>query len=166
MAAARSSRPPPAPGSDREPGHLVKWVGKSAAALAAGGIAAAWIAWAFARPQRETGQPAQPLTATGYVDPGRLAPGRSVPVTAEIFNPNYFPVSLSAPRATDVVPDGSCRAGDVVFTARPRLTASLDPWTAQTVPVGTLAMKDTAAPACRHAGFHLDLTFATRAHAN
>lgn len=144
---------------------------QQAAALAAGGVAAAWLAWMFAGPQRETGQPAQPLTATGYVDPGRLSPGRSVPVSAEVFNPNYFPVSLSSARATgvDVVVsdvDGACGAGDVVFTGRRRLATNLDPWTARSVAVGTLTMKDTAAPACLHAGFQLDLALATRAHAN
>jgi hypothetical protein len=127
------------------------------------GCAVAWLVWLLAGPQREAGPQAQPLTATGYVYPGRLAPGRSVPVTAEVFNPNYFTVSVSSARVTEVVPDGSCAPAAVVFTARRRLASTLDPWTTKTLPVGTLTLTRTAPEPCAQAGFHLALTFTTRA---
>jgi hypothetical protein len=144
----------------------------AASALAAGGLAA-WAVWgAGASGTPHDGQPpGEPLTATGYVPPGALVAGHSVPLTAEVYNSNYYGVTLSAPEATGVEPvtvrtAGTCRAGDVVFRAVPRLSARIDPWTSRAVPAGTLTMRPGASAACAHAGFQVALSFTTRVRPN
>ncbi|HKT02036.1 MAG TPA: hypothetical protein VJT31_21115 [Rugosimonospora sp.] len=142
-------------------------------ALAVGG-AAAWVAWTFSGAGTDptaTLPSGPPLPATGYVDPGVLSPGHSIPVTAELYNPNYFAVNVVAPTSSgvDVVTSGprdACRSEDVVFTGQRRLSVELDAWAAQRMPVGTLSMRAGAGPGCALAGFEVNLIFATKAHAN